>query len=191
MQRLFSRTGRSIGAVLLLGSSGLALADGNVLGTVGYRSLNDALWESAGLDRQMALGVSADFGLRDLPLYLSTGLQLSGDEATSDSGGDVSGAVFDVSLGLKLMPNDGSIRPYLGAGFARVGAAIDFSLFQDDDDQSFGYYVNGGLHFRVAGHFTLGLDVRYVGGTGIEIRGVKGDADSLTTSVLIGYSWGD
>jgi opacity protein-like surface antigen len=169
-------------------ASGLAQADGNVVGVLGVRSLQDDLWD--GLDSQVAFGVLADFGLGDLPVYLSTGLIVSVDDG-GEGFDDATAAVADLSVGLKLMPTDGNIRPYIGAGIASVGASIDTDFFGDDDDQSFGYYVNGGALFRIGGHFTLGVDVRYLGGTDIELFGFQGDADSLTAMALIGYSWGD
>ena len=68
----------------------------------------------------------------------------------------------------------------------------DSALFDDeDDDSSIGYYLSTGLLARVAGGFTLGLDVRAIGGTEVTLFGVEGDADSILTSLLIGYSWGD
>lgn len=169
----------------LLGTPDLAHADGSVVGALGVRSLDEDLWDN--LDRQVAIGVAADFGIGQLPLYFATALNVSFDD-----GGDFdsSAAVADLSLGLKIMPTEGSIRPYFGAGIASVGAAIDTD-FGDDDDQSFGYYVGGGTLFRIGGHFTLGLDVRYTGGTDIELFGFEGDADSLTALALIGFSWGD
>ncbi|MEQ1801082.1 MAG: outer membrane beta-barrel protein [Gammaproteobacteria bacterium] len=182
-----SRIRRGVGAALLLAASGAAYADGDVVGVLGVRSLQDDLWD--GLDNQVAFGVTADFGLGELPLYLATGLVVSVDDG-GEGFGDATGAVADLSVGLKLMPTEGNIRPYIGAGIASVGASIDTD-FGDDDDQSFGYYIGGGALFRIGGHFTLGVDVRYLGGTDIELFGFEGDADSLTATALIGYSWGD
>lgn len=180
--------GCGIGIGLMLAASGAARADGDVVGAIGVRSLSGDLWSNLDSDNQLALGVFADFGLGDLPLYIATGLQVSADDG--GEGGD-STAVADLSVGLKLMATEGAIRPYVGAGIASVGASIDTGFFADDDDQSYGYYLGGGALFRINRHFTLGMDLRYIGGTDIELLGVKGDADSVTATALIGYSWGD
>ncbi len=190
MKNSVLRVGYGAGVALVLAASGAAHADGDVVGAIGVRSLSGDLWgaDFVDSDRQVTLGVFADFGLGDLPLYVATGLQVSADDGGE---GGYSTAVADLSVGLKLMATAGSVRPYVGAGIASVGATIDTGFFGDDDDQSFGYYVGGGALFRIGGHFTLGMDLRYIGGTDIELLGVKGDADSVTATALIGYSWGD
>jgi opacity protein-like surface antigen len=179
--------GCGIGIGLMLAASSAARADGDVVGAIGFRSLSGDLWSDLDSDNQLALGVFADFGLGDLPLYVATGLQVSGDDGGE---GGRSAAVVDLSVGLKLMATEGAIRPYVGAGIASVSAAIDTG-FYDNDDQSYGYYLGGGALFRINRHFTLGMDLRYTGGTDIELFGFKGDADSVTATALIGYSWGD
>lgn len=55
----------------------------------------------------------------------------------------------------------------------------------------FGYYVGGGAIFRMAQHFNIGVDVRWIRGTDVELFGVEGDADSFVTTALFGYGWGD
>ena len=180
--------GHGAGLALILAASGVAYGDGNVVGAIGVRSLTGDLWSDLDNDNQLAIGVSADFGLGEIPLYISTGLQVS----VGDGGeGDSTASVADLSVGLKLMPTEGAMRPYVGAGVASVGASIDTDFFGDDDDQSFGFYVGGGALFRIGSHFTMGVDLRYVGGTDIELFGVEGDADSVTATALFGYSWGD
>ncbi len=182
--------GYGIGIGLMLAASSAAHADGDVVGAIGFRSLSGDLWGNnfVDSDNQLALGVFADFGLGDLPLYIATGLQASADDGGE---GGYSAAVVDLSVGLKLMATEGAVRPYVGAGIASVLASIDTGFFADDDDQSYGYYLGGGALFRIKHHFTLGIDLRYIGGTDIELLGVNGDADSVTANVLIGYSWGD
>jgi opacity protein-like surface antigen len=143
----------------------------------------------------MNSGVSADFELGHLPLYVAAGVLVSGDDggdavAQEQFLGDTTAAVADMSVGLKLMPMHGTIRPYVGAGIASVAATVDTDFLGDEDDQSFGYYVNGGALFRIGKHFTMGIDLRYVGGTDIRLFGDDGDADSLTATALFGYAWG-
>ena len=182
--------GYGVGVALILAAGSAARADGDVVGAIGFRSLSGDLWGSDFLDSdsQLALGVFADFGLGELPLYIATGLQVSADDGGE---GGYSAAVVDLSVGLKLMATEGAVRPYVGAGVASVGASIDTGFFSDDDDQSYGYYLGGGALFRIKRHFTLGIDLRYIGGTDIELLGVKDDADSVTATALIGFSWGD
>ncbi|MSR09731.1 MAG: hypothetical protein EXR82_09480 [Gammaproteobacteria bacterium] len=66
--------GHGAGLALVLAASSVAYAGGNVVGTIGVRSLTGDLWSDLDSDNQLALGVSADFGLGKIPLYISTGL---------------------------------------------------------------------------------------------------------------------
>ncbi len=177
-----------VGVTLIFAAAGVAHAGGDVVGAIGVRSLSGQLWNNLDSETQVALGVFADFELGNRPLYITTGLQVSADDG-AEGGSTV--AVADLSVGLKLMPAKRAFRPYIGAGVASVGASIETDFSGDDDDQSFGYYVSGGALFRIGSHFTLGLDLRYLGGTDISLFGVSGDGDSVTATALIGYGWGD
>lgn len=175
-------------ALLLLSTAGAAQAGGNVVASVGMRSLGYEAWEMADIDQQPLLGVLADFQISDLPLHVAIGAQVSAKES-DETGSDVTGSVADFSVGLKVMPGSGLFRPYIGAGVASVGVAIETD-WDDDDEQSFGYYGGVGTLLRMGAHFTLGLDLRWVGGTDGELLGEDGDADSFIASVLVGYGWG-
>lgn len=180
-------------ALLALGLSGVAQAwSGNVNASVGGRMLDEDDWSP--LDEQPALGVLADFQIADLPLYAAVGLQVSAEE-DDDGTRETVAAISDFSAGLKVMPASGVFRPYAGAGFTSVGVSVEIEddVFgdDDDDDQSFGYYLGGGAIFRVTTHFNIGVDMRWIRGTDIELFGVEGDADSFVATALFGYGWGD
>ena len=154
--------------------------------------MSNALWSSLDSRNQVALGVLANFELENRPLYITTGLQVSGDVGAV---GGSTNAVTDLSVGLKLMKTLRAFCPYIRAGIASVGASIETDSSGNDDDQPFGYDIgydiSGGALFRIGGHFVLGVDLRYLGGTDIDLFALTGDADSVTATALIGYSRGN
>ncbi len=175
----------------LFAVTGIAAAGGNVNGSVGIRHLNDDVIKDIGVDKQPMIGVLADFALGSTPLHIATGLQVSADENDTD-GYDITAAVADLSVGLKVMARSGSFRPYAGAGFVSTGASVEDEYYDDDDtDQSFGYYFGGGALFRIGKHFNLGADLRWIAGGEVELFETEFDTDSFTASVLIGYGWGE
>jgi hypothetical protein len=185
------RKSKACFAAGLLLCAGSVQAAGNINGTVGVRQLDKDQWSPN--DQQLAIGVISDFSLgASLPLYMSFGAQVSVDESKID-GDTYTGSVVDVTAGLKLMPRSGTFRPYVQAGIATVGAAFEFDsdYYEDDSDNdgSIGYYAGVGAIWRIGRHFNLGADVRWLGGTSVELFGYKGDVDSLSASVVIGYGW--
>ncbi len=178
----------TVGATLLA-LSGTAHAGGNVNGTFGARFLDSGDW--APIEQQPMIGVMADFQIAQLPLHAAVGIQVSADQE-DDGSVEVTAAIADFSAGLKLMPTSGVFRPYLGVGVASVGASIelDGAAYDDDSDQSFGYYFNAGALFRIGAHFNLGLDLRWIAGTKGELLGVDGDVDSFVAGIAMGYGWG-
>lgn len=173
--------------------AGAAQAGGNINGTIGIRKLDDQdFWQE--VDSQALFGVLADFGLGQLPLHAAVGIQVSVDEQDIEGspGFTRTGSVADFSAGLKLMPREGAFRPYLGAGVASVGAAGEIEgggSTSDFDDQSFGFYVQGGGFTRIGKGFNLGVDLRLVTGTDIDFGGVTGDADSFVAALTLGWGW--
>jgi opacity protein-like surface antigen len=180
-----------IAAAVLILFSGLAAASGNVTGNIGWRTLDEELWGP--VEQQPMFGVLVDFALGASPVHLAAGLRVSAAEE-DDGNFTFTGVVSDLSVGIKLMPQHGVFRPYVGAGLALVDAAFEAETFGpdvDDDDQSAGFYAGGGAIFRVAPHVDVGFDFRWIGATDIELFDTEGDADNFSAGILIGYGWGD
>ncbi len=173
-------------AVLALISTGAAQAAGNVNFLLGQRELDDDVWGSD-FESQPAFGVQADFGGSQWPVLMAVGLHLSGQ--SEDYGyGDVTVAVAEISFGANWLPlRKGAVRPYLGGGFESVGLAIDTPYDDTESDSSLGYYVNGGIYWRLGDHFNLGLDLRLLRGTDFDKFGVN--ANCTQYSLLLGFGW--
>ena len=170
---------------------------GNVQFLLGQAYLGD-FWKP--FDRPSSFGVEVDFAPKKSPVRVALAINVFGDGERVTSPyfgetGSVGVGFLEFSAGFLWHPvKHGVARPYLGAGvlrmFAGVGAGSDFWI-AGDSDQSFGYYGNAGIFFKVGDSFNIGIDGRFVGGTSITLAGLEGEADSSQVSLLLGFSWGE
>lgn len=180
-------------AALLLVASPLALANPiNVQGTFGGRSLDDGeFWGE--LEDQAKIGVMADFAFTDtLPLYATLSLDVSAAQE-DDANYELTGAVRDLSAGIKLMPLSGTWRPYGAVGLASVHGGIeydsDYYSDSDDTDGDVGMFVAGGLLVRVGKGLNLGAEMRAVRGTDVVLYGADTTLDYNQFSLFVGWGW--
>lgn len=184
--------------VVALLASTHASADmaGNTQFLIGQRYLGD-FWEP--LDRPSNYGLEIDFAPESSPVRAALAIFVANDSArvTTPFFGDtgkVEDGFFEFSAGFLWHPvRHAVVRPYLGAGVLKMYAATGstWGIFSSDEsDNSFGFYGNLGLFFKVGERFNIGLDGRIVRGTKITLAGLEGDADYTQASMLVGFSWG-
>lgn len=179
--------------LLLLLSASPARADGSIDAMFGGRDLkNDAFLDP--VDNPVTFGIVADFGVGPtLPMFLSVSASASTD-SDGDSGHsnytDLS--IGELGVGVKLMPREGTVRPFFGGGALRswVQETRNDSALSDSDTSK-GWYVDTGATLLLGRHFNVGANIRWITGTKVELYGVKGDLDSRIFSVVGGFSWGD
>jgi len=166
---------------------------GNVQFLIGERRLSDD-WRAK--SDPSVFGVEIDFAPAKSPVHVALSMQLSGDDSTLPgplSSGDVDVGFFEFSAGFLWLPRKGVVRPYIGGGALTMAAATgnDFLLFgADEHDQSFGFYGNLGVFFKVGDHFNIGVDGRVVRETSFELGPIERDGDYEQAAFLIGFSWG-
>jgi hypothetical protein len=83
-----------------------------------------------------------------------------------------------------------SVRPALGAGITVISADAEASsagASASDDDQTFGFYVHGGIGVPLGDTFEIGADLRAVIGAELEIAGVDVDADYTQASLVLAW----
>ena len=187
-------------AFLAASSASAEDMDGNVNFLVGQRYMSDDLWKP--LDRPTVFGVEADFAPSSSPVRVALGWQAAGESGSATVAdpflgetGSVDSSFFEFSAGFLWHPVKKAIaRPYLGAGAVLMLAANDtfWDVFDDqgDSDQSFGFYGNAGIFFKVGDTFNIGLDGRIVRGTSVTLGGREFNADYEQVSMLFGFSWG-
>lgn len=178
-----------------------AAASGNVQFLLGQRTFNDD-WRP--VDRQWLLGVQGDWGEEDWPVHLAWGFTASAaqEDPTNSPGFQYTAGVGSLSFGAVWVPlQDSAWRPYVGAGmeysFAYYELDIDPPSY-DDTDGSLGYYLNGGLFWRLGPQFNLGLDVRLGRGASydFEVPVLFSIGDTATLSgnytqyaLVLGFGW--
>jgi hypothetical protein len=170
---------------------------GNVQFLIGQTYLGD-FW--APLDEPAAFGVEVDFGPKKSPVHVAIATNVSGDNASVESPflgqtGHVAVGFIEFSAGFVWLPVRHAVaRPYLGAGALTLIAGVDAGANAwngGDSDQSFGFYGNAGIYFKVGNTFNIGFDGRLVRGTSITLAGQETDADYERVSLLLGFSWGE
>ena len=184
---------------LMVVSAGDAFADGNANFILGGRdNRDDEFWGGVGfavllvagrpVEPRGVFGVNVDFGGQNWPVNLMAGLHVSADVQDAGVFTNVA-AVADLTFGAVWMPMKGkNVRPYLGGGLASVGVIVDFD-FVDDSDQSFGWYANGGVFFRLGKKFNIGIDARILRGTELRVFGTDFNADYDQLGMILGFGW--
>jgi len=181
------RKGLVLAGLVAMCAGGNARADKAFGFTLSHRNLDEDLWRS--LDDQFSIGFHFDFGKRRIHHVFSL--------LASDKGGcssicfgrpDSEGSIAELSYGVIFSRFTGKFQPYIGGGISFVNAGVDWNEVGrdfDDEDTSAGWYLAGGLAWRVASKLQLGVDVRQLGGTEIELGPDRGDADYLQIGALI------
>ena len=170
--------------------------EGNTQFFIGQTYLHD-VWKP--LDEPASFGLEVDFAPAKSPVHVALGFNVAGDSqrvSTTYFGetGKVGAGFVEFSAGFLWHPvKKAVVRPYLGGGilrtFAGIGSGSDF-WSGGDSDQSFGFYGNAGVFFKVGDTFNIGLDGRIVRGTSLTIAGQDVDIDYGQASLLLGFSWG-
>lgn len=183
----------AIALLLLLSVSAVWAGNANLI--VGKRSLDDdAFWEP--LEEQNVYGVNVDWAPEDWPVHLQFGASLSSDDGQVSRSGETIDAdveIRELSFGLvRIWEGHRLLRPYLGGGLSTVMAEIDATLGSESesfDDDSFGFFVNGGLYLRFGERFNVGIDGRILHLTDLSLEGESFDADYLQLGLLLGWGW--
>ena len=180
---------------LLLLSCGPVLANGNANFLLGGRALDEDEWEP--LDKQGVFGVTVDFGGAEWPVHMEAGFYGSAEsDTTFDSSlfDEVSMAVAEFCFGVnKTWSTSGGTRPFVGGGIASVAAGVDvnplFAPSFDDDDESLGFYVHGGVFWRLGPRFNIGIDARVLTGTDLTLFNTDTDVDYVQLGLVLGFGW--
>lgn len=155
---------------------------------LGLRSLEDDVWDDLDIQDQVAGGGTVDFGEQGWPVHFAIGVHGSiGDEDTF--GPDVTGTIGELSFGVaKVWTPEGNVRPFISGGFSFVSANLEIGNAEDDDDSA-GLWIEGGVYWRLTSHFNLGLYGRVLEGTDITLFGGDTDVDYFEVGPMIGWSW--
>lgn len=156
---------------------------------VGGRALDEGDYDP--VDKQGVLAVEYAHERRDDPIGFEVGVAGSDDE--DESGGlKVEGTTSEIYGGIRKTFGDGEVHPYLGGGVALIRSEVEVrsgGSHASDDDASGALYVHGGVGFDVTPTFLLGLDLRFLFGSDLELGGVDTDADYGQLAIFASFGF--
>lgn len=172
-------------AGLLAQAPALAATTGNFGVFLGQKSLDNSDWGEQ--DTHAALAILADFREKSWPISVAIGIAGSGDvQDTPD--GDVTAATSETMVGIrKLFAENGRVQPYLGGGVALIEAELE-TPFVTHNDSGLGFWLNAGVYFSLAEHFSLGIDYRYSQAE-VTLGRTDVDAGGDHVGVIASYHW--
>jgi len=162
---------------------------------IGGRSLDESDWSP--VEDQVSFAFEFVREPAEAPIGFEIGTQfgLGGKEVHVSGSGDVDVAsiVSELYGGVhKTFFRDALIEPYVGGGLTLLYAsfATDFgNSTTSDSDTTAGLYLRGGLQTHVAANLIIGIDLRAVFGTDINLFGTSGDADYGQAAVFLGVGF--
>lgn len=164
---------------------GAAIHQRRVAAYIGQRSLDE---EFQPVEDQLVLGAEFSSETQGSSVGWEIAMFSSADSG-SFLGTDVEASTWEFSGGIHKSLGDGNVRPYLGMGVSFVMLTAEASGFSEDDDTSVGLYAHGGLAFPLNEQFELGIDLRSLFGTEMQIAGIDTDADYWQLSMLLRWTF--
>ncbi|MEL6716066.1 MAG: hypothetical protein AAFP86_19955 [Planctomycetota bacterium] len=148
---------------------------------------DDALWDP--VDGQAAAGlefssVDAEGLGFEVGVLGSIGLDDGEGENT-----EVTGASAEAFLGVRGAGTFGPFELVIGVGASALAVGIDNDTFPraaDDEDFTTGFYGHVGLLHDLGGAAFVGVDVRALGGTEVDLGPRTGDADYVQAALVLG-----
>jgi hypothetical protein len=174
--------------VLLLPTS--ALAGGEINLFYGQKDLEDD-WDP--LESQQTIGLQLTFG-HQWPVAVAIDYLKSSDDGSYNYYGysykiEAETTEFDVGVRY-LFRKDKTVVPYVGGGLAYIDGVLSVEGF-DFSDSAVGFWIAGGVNFRIGKFFNLGVDLR---SSSAEIKPselpIEIDAGGVSYGVLLGFRWG-
>jgi hypothetical protein len=151
----------------------------------GQRNLDEDDWSP--VDEQLTIGVEFSQEQPENMIGWEVGFMGSNDK-DHISGTEVEVSTGEVYGGIRKTFGTGVVRPYVGGGLAFIHLDADVTGIGDDDDSSAAGYVHGGVAFALSESFFLGLDLRVLFGSDLEIAGFDTDADYGQLALVLGVA---
>ncbi|HJQ98022.1 MAG TPA: hypothetical protein VJ826_06875 [Candidatus Polarisedimenticolaceae bacterium] len=182
-----------LAASLLAAAVPAAALEGNVNVFAGQKWFSDAEWQP--IETQPELGIQLAFGQLRAPIHFAVDVFHSQDESTIAET-RVEGSTTEYALGVrKVFRRQATMHPHLGGGASLVAGDVTAespaARFQADDSD-FGFWIDGGITWRLGGHLNLGLEVRY-SRVKLEFGNIfaedKVPGGGFHAGALVGFGW--
>lgn len=159
-----------------------------------WRQMSDSYWSDIDIDKQYALGGMVDFGEKGSHLHFVAGLHtgVGAKDFSNPLLNDVLATTSELSFGMTGVWHNKSACPFISGGLSFVRAELEFDVpggTVKDNDDALGFFVEGGVYWRLGAHFNLGLHGRLLAGTSITLFGNDTDVDYWQVGPMIGWSW--
>lgn len=143
------------------------------------------------VDNELALGIEYAQEIQD-GLGFEVGAQGSlGLDGGLSGDSDVTGASAELYGGGRYFVKlDSKWRPYVGVGLSAIIAGVDDDeggQVADDQDFTFGVYAHGGVQYDINESLFLGVDVRGLFATDLNLDTINGDADYFQIGLGLGF----
>ena len=173
--------------VLLLPTS--ALAGGEVNLFLGKRDIDDNFLEFLNVESPQEIGIELTFG-HQWPVAIAIDYFQADDDGTYYSY-RLDAEVQQLAVGVRyLFRKDKTVVPFIGGGLASIQGELSAQGQGSVDDSTIGYWIQGGVNFRIGRFFNLGLDLRSTHAE-IELDDVLDvEVGGLSYGVLVGFRWG-
>lgn len=152
---------------------------------LGQRNLDEDDWEP--VDEQATLGFEYAYEPYGSTVGFEVGIMGSSDDDEIGAT-DVEGRTGEIYAGVKKTFGEDVVRPYVGGGLAFMSAEGEIGPL-DDDDSSAAFYFHLGLAFAISESFFLGLDVRGLAGSDLELGGIDVEGDYGQLAIVMGFGF--
>jgi len=164
------------------------VASGNVNFFLGQKMLEEGDWEP--IENQGEFGAQITVGKEQWPVQIAIDV-LGSSKEDEVFGIDVRGGTVEVDFGVRKIFGKNDVHPFVGGGIASIFGVAEGELFGfsvDDDDSAAGFWVDGGVFWRLGKRFNIGLDVRYSKAE-IKLFNVDVNAGGTHAGLLLGWGW--
>jgi hypothetical protein len=153
---------------------------------IGQRNLDDDDYDP--VDKQTTLGLEFAHEPAGSAIGWEVGLMGSGQD-DEISGVDVEGRTGEIYGGIRKTFGQGSIRPFVGGGISFIRSKVHVDGLGSEDDTSPAGYFHGGVLFLASETFALGLDLRVLFGSDLDLGGFDTDADYAQLALFLGVGF--
>ena len=178
--------------VLLLPTS--ALAGGEVNLFFGKRDIDDDILEALEVESPQQIGIELTFG-HQWPVAIAIDYFQSDDDGSYEYYGyseKIDAEIQELAVGVRyLFRKDKTVVPFIGGGLASVKGELSASSGGGSvDDSTIGWWIQGGVNFRIGKFFNLGVDLRNVSAE-VEFEDIVDiEVGGMSYGVLVGFRWG-
>jgi len=167
---------------------------GNINLQVGKRSMDSNDWQP--VDKSTFYGVEGTWGKQDQVILFATDLYGSSESDRLETASqDRRLRSMELAIGFRKIWQYKTLRPYAGAGVSLVSedfeVTTDGQRTEEQSDRTTGFWVGGGLNYRLGPHLNLGVAARYAPVQQVKVIGESIDASSGQVGVNVGWSWGE